>query len=208
MSVRIGPGDVEVHYVAEMPATRALEEAKAGPDEAAWAATRLDELASGLALTWEGEALATTPVETPDPARAGEAGFVELHVVRRAALPSPEGTLAVRNGNFPDERCFYATEVKVSGDLVATASSLVRVEDGRLRDDRHGAWVRDERAREPSVTVRPARLFEEQDGYAALPARMEGIVDARPPWWVHVLGVFGLAGLGAAGRWLGRRVRG
>lgn len=207
LEVRLLPAEVEVEYVAEVPQRRVWAEAKADGAASGWADARLEELAGGLTVLWDGAPLATEAIALEDPARAGENGFVELRVARRAALPDDEGTLSLRNANFPDERCFFATEVEVSGALVVTETSLLRVKDGRLRDNRHGAWVREEAAREPKVTVRRATLFERAEGTSPLPTRMQGIVRDAPPWWVHVLGVLGLAGLAVAGRALGLRAR-
>lgn len=207
VALEIGPEAVLVRYLAEVPAKRVYAEARAEGADEGWAARRAQELGDELALTWDGAPLPLEVVPVAEPARAGEAGFVDFRAERRAALPSPAGTLGLRNGNFPDDRCYFAVEARISGDLVVEETSLARVEDGRLRDDRHGAWQQDERARETRIVVRPAGLFERAEGDAPLPERMEGIVKSGPPPWLVAVGAGALLPIAWLGRLLGRRAR-
>lgn len=207
IAVEIGPDAVLVRYLAEVPAKRVYAEARAEGADATWAARRADELGDALAVTWDGQPLALQEVPVAEPARAGEAGFVDFRAERRATLPSPAGTLGVRNPNFPDDRCYFAVEARISGDLVVEETTLVRVEDGRLRDNRHGAWQQDERARETTIAVRRAGVFERAEGDAPLPERMAGIVPAGPPPWLVAALVVSLLPIAWLGRRLGRRAR-
>ncbi|MFZ5478799.1 MAG: hypothetical protein ACOZNI_18650 [Myxococcota bacterium] len=200
----VDPGAVELDYVCEIPAITLYGEARRAGAGGDYVTAKLEELGTGLQVTWDGAPLPLERVEVAEPAKEGEEDFLDLRVVRRAALPRTAGTVALRNGNYPDDEAYYATEVRVSGDLVVTASSLARVREGRLRDNRHGAWQREEAGREPSVTVRPARWWERRDGRFPMPERMEGLVEPSP--LAH--GVFVAAGtIGLFGvAWLGRRL--
>lgn len=191
---------VVVDYTAEVPMRRLLQE---GPAEVA-PGTVAAGLAAGLHLTW-GESPLVVVWAAPT-ARPGRGGFYDLGVQGRAALPGRTGRLALRNGNFPDEPGFYATAVTVPGDLVVTASSLARVQDGRVRDNRHGAWVKEESAREPWLELRPARFWEVREAAAPLPERMAGLAVLGPPWgWIAAaVGALLSAALGA---WALRRAR-
>lgn len=206
VALRIGPDSVELAYVAEVPGVTLYREARedGGPD---FLARRLDELADGVSLTWNGAALPTERVDVPEAARSVEAAYVELTVRERASLPSPSGELGVRIANFPDETCYFATEAEVSGALVVEATTLARVRDGRLRDNRHGAWQKDEVGREPRFTLRPATTWERRDGWAGMPERMAGIVPDGPPIWVWALAAASLVLVAWLGRRLGARGR-
>lgn len=136
------------------------------------------ELQGALALRWDDQPLALT--WTAPRAEPGDSGFVDLRLEGVGPLPAPAGTLRLRNGAFPDQDCFYSTTVNVPGDRVVTRSSLVRVKDGRLRDNRHGAWTREEAARELEVELRRARPWERVDGPRTLPERMAGLDSLAP----------------------------
>ncbi len=201
---------VTLAYVAEVPQTRLYQEAwadtKAGGDEPTYLARRLAELPGGLTLAFDGEPLVWAPVTVTDPAREGEPGFVELHVVRTAPLPRTTGTLTFRTLNWPDEEGWFATSVRVDGALVVTSSTLARVDgNGDLADDRHGAWVKDPSLRTVEVGLRPAGLLERAQGFHPLTERMEGSNALRPPLWSLVLGGLGLVPIALAGRALGLR---
>ncbi len=175
LDVRVEEGGVAIAYVAEIPMRRLLQE---GPADTA-PQTLLPTLAGGLSVSWEGAPLR---VEwAPATATPGLTGFYDLSLRGRADLPGTTGTLRLRNGNFPDEPGFYATSVSIPGDLVVTGSSLARVADGRVRDNRHGAWLKDESAREPWCTLRPARPWERGET-AMLPDRLAGLDVLGPPW--------------------------
>jgi hypothetical protein len=209
-SVVVIDGDTAtLDYVCEVPAITLYGEARREGATSGYVETKLDELASGLHLTWDGAPLALEPVAVAEPAREGEQGFIDLRVTRRATLPGDTGTLALRNGNYPDTDAYFATEVRLSGDVVATKSSLARVQDGRLRDNRHGAWQREESGREPSVAVRPARWYERADGLFPMTERMEGLLQPTLPARIALAaaGILGLFALAKLGRALGTRAR-
>ena len=201
---------VTLAYVAEVPQARLYQEAwgdaKAGGNDQTYLERRLAELPGGLSLAFDGEPLAWSPVAVTDPARVGEPGFVELHVVRTAPLPRPTGTLTFRTLNWPDEEGWFATSVQVDGTLVVTSSTLARVDgNGDLADDRHGAWVKDSALRTVEVALRPAGLLERAEGLHPLTERMEGSNALRPPLWSLVVGGLGLVPIALAGRALGLR---
>ncbi len=206
----IDAGKVAVTYVAEVPQTRLYQEAwadtKAGGNDQTYLERRLAELPGGLTLAFDGEPLAWSAVAVTDPARVGEPGFVELHVVRTARLPRSTGKLTFRTLNWPDEDGWFATSVQVDGSLVVTSSTLARVDaDGELADDRHGAWVKDSALRSVEVAIRPAGILERAEGLHPMTERMEGSNAMRPPLWALVLGGLGLVPIALAGRALGLR---
>jgi hypothetical protein len=204
VALHVASDAVTMEYVAELPAADLYRDARldGGQD---YVLRRLTELYDGVTLTWDGQPLQRTRVEVKDPARAVERNFVELHVAAEAPLPSPSGTLGVRIGNFPDDPCYFATEVTLAGDLVVESSNLATVRAGRLRDNRHGAWLRDESGREPSLTIRPARWWEVAATDQPLPQRMAGLDTLRPPLLPIALAALSLIPIAWLGRALGRR---
>lgn len=181
VTVWVRAREVEVEYIAEVPAARIYREAKEAGGGKEWSAQYIEGVRGNIRASWEGAALPLTPVAVTDAARKGEADFLEFHA-RGAAAISPSGTLRISNGNYPDEISYFANTVYLAGDLVATASSLLRVVNGKLKDNVHGAWVKVESAREFSVTIRPAHGWEVGDE-GTLPTRMEGMLPT--PRWVY-----------------------
>jgi len=194
--------EVTVTYTAEVPQARVYADARerGEPVDARW----LGELRGNLRARWNGVALELVEEAAPDAFREGDDGFFEFELRYRAPLPGEGGTLALSNGNFPYETSYFATEVRVSGDLVVTESTLVKFRDGRLREDGHDVWLKDESAREPSVTVRPAAFWERVSESRPLPERMVGTIPL--PWWMYLAMVPALVGLAFLGRALGSRV--
>jgi hypothetical protein len=207
MELAVGDTAVDLRYIAEVPERRVLEEARSS-GEAGYGTKLLDTLAGNVHLVWDGKDLLTTRTPLESPVAAGESGFLDFTVALHADLPGHTGTLGIRNGNFPDELAFFATSMTLAGDLIAEETSLLRVKDGQLRDNWHGAWLRDETAREPWVKIRPAQFWETATGPEALPKRMAGVDHGGPPWWGVVLMALGLVPIALAGRWLGRKARG
>lgn len=205
LDVELGDGRVGLSYLLEVPVRRVTADAgDAGRD---YAEARLDELADGLKVRWDGEPLAVERRPVARAARLGEQGFVEFELRLEGALPADAGTLTVENRNLPTDDAFFATYVRVDGDLVVEASSLAAVRDGRLRDNTHGAWTRDEAARELMVAVRPAGPWERRDTPGALPERLAGLDALGPPAWLYpAAGATGLALL-AGLAWMRRRRR-
>ena len=200
----VGADSVELRYVAELPERRILAEARAS-DAPGYGERVLDSLAGELKLTWDGAPLPATRVAVAEPVKAGDGGFLDFAVAWRAPLPGTAGKLGVRNGNYPDDPGFFATEVTLDGRWMVDTTSLLRVKDGRLRDNWHGAWVKDENAREPWITLRPASTWERVDTPEPLPRRMTGIVQDQPPFWVPALLALSLIPIAWLGRALGRR---
>lgn len=203
VEVRIEPGRIVLDYYAALAAIRVLKEARtAGVESKEWAPRQAEALRSGLRVRVGDAELALTPrpVETAAALRGG--AVVELHLSAEAALPADAGALAVRLDNFPDEPCYYAASIEVSGEYVVVGTNLARVEGGALRDNNHGAWRRSDDGRKVEFTLRSTRWWESRaDG--PLPERLEGLVG----WDVaRVGGVAGIAGIAAvATTWRLRR---
>lgn len=193
-----------VTYVCELPERRVLEEARETVG-GGYATRLLETLAGEVKLTWNGDPLPAERVTLAEPVKPGDGGFLDFAVAWRAELPGGRGRLGVRNGNYPGDPGFFATDVTLAGTWMADAASLLEVKKGRIRNNWHGAWVKDETAREPWVDLRPAGLFERASAPEPLPRRMSGVEGEGPPWWAHVLAVVGLVALAALGRFLGRR---
>lgn len=202
--LRVEADAVELRYVAEVPEKRVLEEARAA-GEPGYGTRLLETLAAGVHLSWNGADLATTRVEVPDAVKAGENRYLDFQVALRAALPAEGGRLALRNGNYPDEPSFFATSVTLDPAWVAESTSLLKVRDGRIRDNWHGAWVRDETGREPWVELRRAGPFVAKGAARPLPEAMAELQGASP-LFLAVLAL-GLIPIAMLGRMLGRRAR-
>jgi hypothetical protein len=203
---------VIVRYVAEVPRARLyaelFEDTRRGGAEDTFVKRRIAEIADGVTVLWDGQPLPSARTDVRESAEAGEPGFLDLVIEKSAALPGQHGTLGLRIANWPDEEGgYFATSVKVGGEFVVTASSLARVLDGRLTDNRHGAWVRDPSAREESVTVRPAGWLERKTGVYPMTERLEGMPGVHPEPWVLGLAVASFVPIAWAGRALGTRVR-
>lgn len=203
LELTVGVDAVDLRYVAEVPEKRVLEEARAA-GRPGYGTELLETLAAGVDLTWNGAELPATRVVLDEPVAAGENRYLDFAVALHATLPEGAGTLGVRNGNYPEEPSFFATSVRLGAGVVAEESSLLRVRDGRIRDNWHGAWVKDEKAREPWVRIRPAGLFEAAGETRPLPEAMAGVQGGLPVWLAVVLAV-ALVPLALLGRWLGRR---
>lgn len=207
IELAVGADDIEVRYIAEVPERRVLEAARA-TGAPGYGEQLLASLADGVDLTWDGAPLPATAIVVLDGVKGGEQGFLDFTVAWRAALPSPpRGTIGVRNGNFPDVDGFFATSITLDATLLAEETSLLKVKQGRLRDNWHGAWVKDEAAREPWVKIRPAGFLEGASGSLPLPQRMAGLAGNEPPPWVLGLLALALLPIGWLGRKLGRRAR-
>lgn len=174
LELRLDRNTTSLAYVAELPLRRVSEEARTWSGEGTFAMAKLEELKGGLVVHHDGALVPLEWQSLPDAARTGESGFIELHLLGSVARAIPRGRVTVRNANFPDEPGFHATYVWVAGDRVVTATSLFRVKEGRLRGNTHGAWVRDEAAREPWVEVREAWFWEKGDDGSA-PERAAGL---------------------------------
>lgn len=193
LAVRVDTDHVTVEYIAEVPAMRVYKEAKAEGADATYATKKLEELRGNVHATWQDTPLPLTSVTLADPARAGEGGFLEFHVKGEAPI-SGAGTLHVRNGNFPDENAYFMSDVTLGPGVVVEASSLLQVRSGLPRENKHGAWVREESARELSMTVRPAKLWEIATGDGKLPVRTVGLLAERR--WIFGLPALLLLPLG------------
>ncbi len=204
VEVALAPGTVRVDYFVELAAIRLYKEAKAeGAEGSTWAGRRAESLRSGLRVRLDDIELPLSPIAVEHSAAMKEGNFVEFHIAAAASLGVERGTLEVRMDNFPDEPCYYAASVDVDGALVIQATDLARVKDGRLRDNKHGAWRREDAGRSVRVGFRPTRLWESH-APGPLPDRLEGLVgvDAR----VYPLaGVAGILSVGSV--LLGRKWR-
>lgn len=189
IEVDVRADSVRVDYFVELAGIRMLQEARAaGAEGPTWAARRVEELRPSVRVRWNGSDLALTALVVPEPARMQEEGDVELHLAAEAPLPASAGDLEVRMDNFPDEASFFAASVTVDGELVVTETSLGRVVEGRLRDNQHDVWRRDDRARVTSLSLRPTRLWE-SSVTGPLPGRIEGLVPPIVSGWVVAGGI-------------------
>lgn len=197
LELRLHGDTLDLAYVVEVPLRLVTAEAL-GADRA-FAERHAAQLGDGLRVRWDGVALETGGVPVEEPGRLGDRGFVDFEVRRRATLPARTGVLTVSNGNYPDRDGFYATRVELDGSWVVTESSLARVEGGRLRDNTHGAWTREEASREVRVALAPSAPWERRAGPGVLPERMRGLDRLRAPAWpwallaTTVLAIGGLA---------------
>ncbi|MDP2312557.1 MAG: hypothetical protein Q8P41_06595 [Pseudomonadota bacterium] len=206
IELTVGATEVEIRYIAEVPERRVLEEARA-TGAPGYGEKLLASLTDGVALTWDGAVLPSTPVPVAEPVAGGEKGFLDFVVVRHAVRAAGRGTLGVRNGNFPDVDGFFATSVTLDGSLLAEETSLLKVKQGRIRDNWHGAWLKDESGREPWVRVRPAGWGQSSPTPAPLPQRMAGLEGEGPPPWFFGVLVLLLVPIAWLGRKLGQRAR-
>ena len=180
---------LRVVYKAEVPERRVLTEvARLEPAESKrYAANRLAELTGSIKVRWDDAPVELKSVPVEHAASAGEAGF-EFKLDLQAMLPTRTGTLSLVNGNFPDETCFFATQVTLPGALVVTQTSLAGVSSaGLVAGSTHGAWTRDERARDLTFSVAPAGYWERREGDFPLPERLRGLRTLSVPRWVHAL---------------------
>lgn len=202
---------VDLVYVAELPVVRVHSEARPmgllpgvpTPAEALdrYAARLSRELGDNLRVAWDGARVEMERLDDVPTSRPGDQGFVELPVHRRGRVPVQTGTLVVSHGNFPDEGGYFATSVAVDGALVVTASSLAGVKDGRVTRNRHGAWLRDEAAREQSVSLAPAGFWARRDGHFALPERLAELDTLAAPLRELAVGLGVLLVAAGAGVW-------
>ena len=188
VELSVEPGLIVVDYYAELAAIRVLTEARtAGVESKEWASAKAESLRSGLRVRLDDVELTLSPGPAESAARLRDGGFVEMHVRAEAPYPTDGGSVVVRLDNFPDEPCYYAASIDVSGEFVVADTNLARVVDGALRDNNHGAWRRNDDGRRVAFTLRPTRWWESHRG-APLPERMEGLVG----WEVARVGaVFG-----------------
>lgn len=184
--VRVDAASVELDLEAEVPARRVYEDARAGGADATFAERYATRLGNQLRASWGGAPIALAPADGigAPAARAGELEYVTFTARRRGPHPGAPGTLAIENRAFLGEAAYFATTVLVAGDLVATGTSLLRVAGGALRDNRHGAWIRDDRQRTVTVDLRPARPWERAAEATALPSRMQGVLARPSPAWI------------------------
>ncbi len=191
VEITVTTNEVVVDYFVEIAAMRVYAEAREEGGGEDYASRRAEELRTGLRARWDGDDLPLQPLPVPAPARTAEQGFVEFHVSARAPLPASSGTLRVEMGNFPDEPSYMAASVQVAGNIVVTESDLARASEGRLRENKHGAWRRDETARVATISFRPARPWEAGET-AMLPERLEGVLTLP---WRYKAGGAALAGV-------------
>lgn len=187
---------LRINLVFEYPERRVLQEATRLSPEAApnYAADTLNTLAASIRVRWNNAPLPLTRDPLPSPARRGDPGFLEFHLQFSSPLPSVPGTFTLSNGALPDEQNFYTTAVHLAPDLIVTRTSLASVREGLLHQSTHGAWTREESAREFSVALDNAGYWERGGAERTLPEAMRGLQSLSPPIWM--LGALAVA-LGA-----------
>ena len=187
--LRVERAALEATLIAEIPQARYAAEGAGDPE-----AFRRGLLA-GLWLFRDGERLAWAPqpVEAPiQPSR--EAGITEVTVRGRSELAGG-GMIRLENANYPDVSCLVATAVEVYGSWVVAETTLLKVQGGQVRQNRNGAWLRDEEGRRVDLVLRGAGIWERGAGMSSLTERMEGragLVIPKIAWVVPVILGFAL----------------
>jgi ABC-type nickel/cobalt efflux system permease component RcnA len=155
---------IEVAYLAEIPTPVLLRELKTfladveqpvQADQDRHTDMMLAELKDGLRLLIDGERVAWQSLEAKETSGVGDTRFISYHLRLKAPLPSNARAVNLVNGNRPDDRALFATEVYVGSGVVLDASSQIDVgEDGQIQANRSGAWRRDEKERELRLSFR------------------------------------------------------
>ena len=156
-------GRVQVDYSVEIPTADALREVKAllgrgprGPLQEAWLRRqREQELHDGISLLADGVALATEALPTLLPSGKGDSRFIRYAISLGADLPPAARTLALRNGNLPDQPALFRAQLAVTDAVVLDAASIFDVEGGSVVANREGQWRMEEENRELRLAFRP-----------------------------------------------------
>lgn len=194
LRTEISPDSVQLTLTVEIPVARlALESQEPGFPDA-----KLRELQDSIWIRLDGERLPNEvlPVEQPVRPAGSEAGTAEISVRLRAALPRNSGVLTIENGAYPTDSAIYLVGVTVSNELVVVGTSLAQWNGNTLKNNRNGAWIRDEDARRTTVQIRPASFWERSGGSAPITERLEGRLPMALPApliAIVVILVFGMA---------------
>ena len=85
----------------------------------------------------------------------GDTRFIAYHLRLSAPLTEGATTINLINGNWPEERALFATDVSVGPGVVLDASSQIDVDDdGHITYNRAGAWRGEEDERELRLAFR------------------------------------------------------
>ncbi len=145
-------------YSARVPTRYIIDEigdreAFGAQDGAAFTASKLEELASGLRLTIDGEATPLTLLAPESPTGLGDRKFLTYDLSLTAPLPPGERhELSLSQLNYPDEHSYFMAEVLLDPLARVEACSLFRIEEERARFSRYGQWRMEEELREVSVS--------------------------------------------------------
>ena len=160
----LAPDRVEVAYLAEVPTPVLLRELKAflanveSPtmaDQDRHTSQMLTELSDGLRLLADGERVSWRRLEVAEPSGVGDTRFIAYHLRLEAVLPPDTRTLNLVNGNRPEERALFATDLNVSAGVILDRSSQIDVDDdGHIAVNRAGQWRGEEEERELRVSFR------------------------------------------------------
>ena len=162
--VWLAKDQIEVAYLAEIPTPILLRELKVfladteqpvQADQDRHTEMVLAELRDGLRLLIDGERVAWQSLEAKAPSGVGDTRFISYHLRLKAPLPATARAVNLVNGNRPDDRALFATDVYVASGVVLDASSQIDVgDDGHIQANRSGAWRGDERERELRLSFR------------------------------------------------------
>lgn len=150
------PDRLEADLVLEMPTQRMLKDLRAfladrppGTSTEAFTEALAGELVSGLRLRVDDVPTPWTRLDEGAPSGEADARFVSARVRLSAVLPEGARTLAVVNGNLPDEASLYLVSLRVADALILDDSSLwERDAEGRIVRDREGQWRLEEDSRD------------------------------------------------------------
>ena len=155
---------VEVVYLAEVPTPVLLRELKAfladvesptQADQDRHTEQMLQELTDGLRLLADGERVPWSRLEAEEASGLGDTRFISYYVRVEGTLPAGVRSLNLVNGNRPEERALFATDVNISDDVILDASSQIDVDDhGHIAVNRAGQWRGQEEARELRLSFR------------------------------------------------------
>jgi nickel/cobalt exporter len=164
IEVWLEPHRVEVAYLAEVPTPVLLRELKAfladveSPtmaDQDRHTSQMLTELSDGLRLLADGERMSWRRLDVVEASGVGDTRFIAYHLRLEAMLPPDTRTLNLVNGNRPEERALFATDLNVSAGVILDGSSQIDVdEDGHIAVNRAGQWRGEEGERELRVSFR------------------------------------------------------
>ena len=182
---------VEVIYLAEVPTSVLLRELRAflfdvesptATDQDRHTEQMLTELADGLRLLANGERLSWRRLASDAPSGLGDTQFIAYNLHLMADLPDGTRTINLVNGNRPEERALFATNVHVANGVILDASSQIDVDDdGHIGINRAGQWRGEETERELRLSFRPrvgleGAIIEGFERLSGAPA--EGFSDA------------------------------
>lgn len=144
------PDHVDVDYLVDVPNAFV---ASARPGSTALYEAMTTELASGLLLTLDGQAVSMrlrSPSPPPRPSSEHTTSFA-IHLV--APIGPETRTIALQTANLQEASNVFAGDVRVHPNLVVETSSLLGIRDGRIVRDDTLRWNRGDENRVLTVTL-------------------------------------------------------